>query len=121
MKLWGLYLTTALLHCFVSVCTKGAVCTAEGGASPTKEGGSPSKQGGSPSKQGGSPSKQGGALGGLFGSGGDKGSGSQGASGGGGSSWLPTWAGGAKKPEEKVTNQQGKNMFIIVKTHCEHI
>ena len=29
-----------------------------------------------------------------------QGSGSQGASGGGGSSWLPTWAGGGKKPSK---------------------
>lgn len=71
--------------------TQGRCCAAEGETSPPK-------QGGSPSKQGGSPSKQGGTRGGLFGSGGgDKGSGGE-----GGSSWLPTWAGGAKKPEEKV-------------------
>lgn len=49
----------------------------------------------------GSPSKQasGGTFGGLFGSGGSRGSG---GSGGGASAWLPSWAGGAKKEEQKV-------------------
>ena len=55
---------------------------------------------GSPSKQPPSPSKQGGAFGGLFGA--SKGSGGSGGAGAGASAWLPSWAGGAKKPEEKV-------------------
>ncbi|KAL0031866.1 hypothetical protein WJX79_001617 [Trebouxia sp. C0005] len=54
-----------------------------------------------PGEAPGSPSKQGtgSSFGGLFGGGGSKGSG---GSGGGASAWLPSWAGGAKKPEEKV-------------------
>lgn len=97
------------------MCTEGAACTAEGGVSPTKQEGSLTKQGGSPHKQGTSPPKKGDARGSLFGSGGDKGSGAQGASGGGASSWLPTWAGGAKKPEEKVMSVTTKGYTYAYK------
>ncbi|KAL0054954.1 hypothetical protein WJX82_005086 [Trebouxia sp. C0006] len=54
-----------------------------------------------PGEAPGSPSKQGtgSSFGGLFGGGGSK---SSGGSGSGASAWLPSWAGGAKKPEKKV-------------------
>lgn len=57
-----------------------------------------------PDEQPSSPSKfkQSSTFGGLFGSGGSKGSGGSGGSGGGASSWLPSWAGGAKEPEKKA-------------------
>ena len=84
------HLTLSVWHTSLGVML--CCCSAEEAVSPSKQAGSPSKQ-------------QAGTFGGLFGGGGEKGSGGQAGSGAGAaSSWLPTWAGGAKKAEEKVLN-----------------